>query len=314
MSTAIPAAAPRPSPCAARELPLAGRPLDLAESWRLVPLGRRDPTARIQGGEVHWAGQSPEGPASVRIAVAGDRVQLQGWGPGAHWMLAHAPGLTGLADPAEDFAPDHPLLRRLHKEHRGLRLVRLPLVFEPLVRVVLQQLVTFAEAARSWAGIVHELGQPAPGPLRLRVPPTAAVLARTPYYRLVPLGVLRRFAETVQRIARRASRIEQAAATRSGPELAALLHHIPGVGPWTTGMVRSFYRADPDAVPLGDLHLPHTVSWALLGKARSNDDELVQILEPYRPHRGRVLRLIHAGGISAPRRGPRRAPKPLPRG
>lgn len=301
------------APTATCVLPRAGRALDLAESWRLVPLGRRDPTARIRGGEVHWAGHSPEGPAAVRITVPGDQVVLQGWGPGARWMLQHAPGLTGLADPAEVFAPDHPLLRRLHREHRGLRLVRLPLVFEPLVRVVLQQLVTFAEAARSWAGIVNELGQPAPGPLGLRVPPTARQLAHTPYYRLVPLGVLRRFAETVHRLARRASRIEQAAAARSGPELAELLHHVPGVGPWTTGMVRSVYRADPDAVPLGDHHLPHTVSWALLGKPRSTDAELVQLLEPFRPHRGRAVRLIHAARIAAPRRGPRMAPKPLPR-
>jgi hypothetical protein len=32
---------------------------------------------------------------------------------------------------------------------------------------------------------------------------------------------------------------------------------------------------------------------------------MLELLEPYRGHRGRVLRLLLAGGIAAPRRGPR---------
>jgi hypothetical protein len=32
---------------------------------------------------------------------------------------------------------------------------------------------------------------------------------------------------------------------------------------------------------------------------------MLELLEPYRGHRGRVIRLLEAGGITAPRFGPR---------
>ena len=62
---------------------------------------------------------------------------------------------------------------------------------------------------------------------------------------------------------------------------------------------------DADAVSVGDYHLPHTVSWALAGEARGSDERMLELLEPYRGHRGRVIRLLEAAGIAAPRRGPR---------
>jgi hypothetical protein len=34
---------------------------------------------------------------------------------------------------------------------------------------------------------------------------------------------------------------------------------------------------------------------------------MLELLEPYRGHRGRVLRLLMAGGVGPPRRGPRLA-------
>jgi 3-methyladenine DNA glycosylase/8-oxoguanine DNA glycosylase len=63
---------------------------------------------------------------------------------------------------------------------------------------------------------------------------------------------------------------------------------------------------DPDAVSVGDYHLPHLVAWALAGKPRGDDALMLELLEPFRGNRGRVLRLLELGGHHAPRFGPRR--------
>jgi 3-methyladenine DNA glycosylase/8-oxoguanine DNA glycosylase len=62
---------------------------------------------------------------------------------------------------------------------------------------------------------------------------------------------------------------------------------------------------DRDAVSVGDYHLPHQVAWALAGEARGTDARMLELLEPYRGHRARALRLLALAGIQAPRFGPR---------
>jgi 3-methyladenine DNA glycosylase/8-oxoguanine DNA glycosylase len=62
---------------------------------------------------------------------------------------------------------------------------------------------------------------------------------------------------------------------------------------------------DPDAVSEGDFHLPNLVAWNLAGEPRGTDERMLQLLEPYRGQRGRVQRLLEAGGTGAPRFGPR---------
>ena len=69
--------------------------------------------------------------------------------------------------------------------------------------------------------------------------------------------------------------------------------------------------ADDDAVPVGDLHVPNAVAWNLAGEPRGDDDRMLELLEPYRPQRGRVLRLILLAGRRAPARGPRRRILPM---
>jgi hypothetical protein len=53
---------------------------------------------------------------------------------------------------------------------------------------------------------------------------------------------------------------------------------------------------DGDAVFVGDLHLPHLVTSALAGERRGSDERMLELLEPYRGHRARVVRLLLAGG------------------
>src|SRR5437588_1372904 len=155
--------------------------------------------------------------------------------------------------------------------------------------------------------MVMALGTPAPGAFPMTVPPAAEVLARTPYWTFHRFGIERRRAEVIIRAARSATRLEETV----GMDLASArrrLEAFPGVGPWTAAKVALVALGDPDAVQLGDYHLPHIVAYALEGKPRSTDERMLELLEPYRGHRARVIRLITTAGIAAPRFGPR---KPL---
>ena len=72
--------------------------------------------------------------------------------------------------------------------------------------------------------------------------------------------------------------------------------------------MRSRALGDADAVSFGDYHVAKDVGWALTGEA-IDDDALAELLEPYRPHRYRVQRLLELTGIQRPRRGPRMTPR-----
>ena len=66
---------------------------------------------------------------------------------------------------------------------------------------------------------------------------------------------------------------------------------------------------DPDAVSVGDFHLPNVVAFALAGEPRADDARMLELLEPWRGHRARVIRLLEASGIQAPKYGPRLSPQ-----
>ena len=84
---------------------------------------------------------------------------------------------------------------------------------------------------------------------------------------------------------------------------------LPGLGPWTAAEVAVRALGDRDALSVGDYHVPNLVSWALAGEPRGTDARMLELLEPYRPHRARVVRLLEAAGIRSPRYGPRMAPR-----
>jgi 3-methyladenine DNA glycosylase/8-oxoguanine DNA glycosylase len=100
---------------------------------------------------------------------------------------------------------------------------------------------------------------------------------------------------------RRAGAIRNAApylarldAAGSRADLLAILQRLPGVGPWTIGNVMGYAGGDPDAVPVGDLHLPRNVGEAFEG-IPADDARMLELLEPYRGLRFRVLLWIMAG-------------------
>ena len=160
---------------------------------------------------------------------------------------------------------------------------------------------------RRGARLVNELGENAPGPLDIRLPPSAETLKATADYELIALGIRPQQARTLIRVAKHERRIE-AAADDGTDELAALLEAIPGIGPWSIAYVLGSALGYPDAVLVGDYGLPHTVAFVLAGEERASDERMLELLEPFQGHRFRVIRLLWVNGVSAPRRGPRYDP------
>jgi endonuclease III len=277
------------------------RPLDLALT--IGPIGQ-GASLRLHGSEAWRATLTPEGPATVHVVHVDGAVEVEAWGPGAAWAAAAAGALCGEEDDDAGFRPAHPLLADLHRRHPGLRLPKTRAVFEALVPTVLAQKVVGIEAHRSYRALVSALGEPAPGPAGLTIPPSAKMLAATPYWTFHRFGIERRRAEVIMRAARSASRLEETIAM----DLVSAHHRLeafPGVGPWTAARVASVALGDADAVQVGDYHLPHAVGYALEGTPRSTDERMLELLEPYRGHRARVIRLIGVAGITAPRFGPK---------
>ena len=70
---------------------------------------------------------------------------------------------------------------------------------------------------------------------------------------------------------------------------------------------------DPDAVTVGDFHFPNVVAWALANEPRATDARMLELLEPYRGQRGRVLSAIVSTARGAPAFGPRKRIVPIAR-
>lgn len=293
-------------------------PLDLALTLRLHARGRGDPTMRLATHQAERAGRNGDGAYAIRIWRSGDEIRAEAWGPGAEAAIVGLPGLLGEDDDPAGFQPDrHPLVARLARDIRGLRVGRSGAVLEALVPAVLEQKVTGSEASRAYRGLIARFGEAAPGPLGLRLPPAPATLAALPYYEFHPLGVEQRRAEVIRRAARDARALEGLVAATASCDPSAFLaasrrlQAHPGIGPWTAAEVAIRALGDPDAVSVGDFHLPNLVAWALAGEARADDPRMLSLLAPWAGHRARVIRLLESSGIGAPRYGPRLSPRSI---
>ena len=111
-------------------------------------------------------------------------------------------------------------------------------------------------------------------------------------------------------LARRAATID-ALVTLPPADVRRRLMTLPGVGPWTASIATRVALGDPDAVLIGDLHLPSTVAWALAREERADDDRMLELLAPYAGNRARVQQLIKSTRIRAPRRASRYKPLPI---
>lgn len=290
-------------------------PLDLVQTLGPLQHGARDPTIQITARDAWRTSRTPEGPATLHLAfVAPDRVRAQAWGPGADWMLARAAALLGLEDVSERPSSDHPLVAQLARHTRGLRLARTHRIVELLVPIVLEQLVSGAEAKRAFAGLLRRFGVRAPGPRDdLLLPVAAEDLASLTSMVGTPLGILAKQGATLRRIGEYATKLE-AAATMSFADADRRLRALPGIGPWTAGMAMLYGMGHPDAIPLGDYGIPSVVAWNFAGERDADDARMLELLAPWTGQRGRLIRWIGAAGAMPERRGPRMPMRPLPRG
>jgi 3-methyladenine DNA glycosylase/8-oxoguanine DNA glycosylase len=302
-------------------------PLDLRRTLGIHGRGPGDPSVRFEVSGSTWrATRTPDGPVTMLIELRpgdggrGDGpgvIRARAWGPGSGWALGRLEGLIGLDDDPAALVPRHEAVADAVRRVRGMRIGHSGAVLEALVPAILEQKVTGAEAGRTYRGLLARYGEEAPGGFGLRLHPEPAVLAGLPYHAFHPLGLERRRAELIRAVAREASRLERLGAAAEGPgadpaaraAAYAALQAFPGIGPWTAAEVGMRAFGDADAVSVGDFHLPNMVAWALAGEPRGTDERMLELLEPYRGQRGRVLRLLELSGAQAPRRGPRMAPR-----
>lgn len=284
-------------------------PLDLIATIGFLPRGPWDPTTLLDGQTLWWVQRTPLGVATLALRQAADEVLATAWGAGAEAALAGVPELCGTGDSLEGFDPSpHPIIAELHRRMPGLRLTRTNQVFDALAGSVLEQKVTSLAAYRAWHRLVVRFGAAAPGPTPrpMFAAPAPGDWAHIPSWEWHEAGVEPPQSQALVGASTRGERIERAVLTE-GTDADRVLQSLPGIGVWTSAETRVRALGDPDAVSLGDYHLPHEVGYALTG-ARTDDAGMLELLAPWPGHRQRVLRLLAAGGAREPRRGSRLAP------
>ena len=279
--------------------------IDLVGTIAPLVRGHGDPTCEIRGAEVLRATRTPDGSATVWLRPAGDAIEAEAWGPGAERALEDAADWVGAHDDWSTFELHHDVARRLRRDHPWLRLTRSGAVTATLIPAICEQRVTGAEARRAYRTITREVAEVAPGPGGLLLPPDPARVAALPPIAFQRAGMDMRRARVLRDVCVRASRID-ALVDRPLDEARAALRSLSGVGAWTTAEVARLALGDPDAVSVGDFHLPNLVAWMLAGEPRATDERMLELLAPYTGHRARVQRLLEASGVVAPRYGPRR--------
>jgi hypothetical protein len=312
-------------------------PLDWSRTLAVHRRGRGDPAYRVDAYGAAWrTSLTPDGPATMRVhAVPGGEaargvpgggagqgvpgggagqgvpgggagqgvpgggaghevlnreagrltVCASAWGPGAAWLLGTLPALLGTGDDPSGFEPVHPLLQEMSRRHHALRIGRSDRVFEALVPAVLEQKVVGAEAKRAWRLLLLRFGDPAPGPAPpgMRVCPPPRTWVRIPSWEWHRAGV-------------------------TPAEADRRLQTLSGIGPWTSAEIRQRAIGDPDALSVGDYHLPSIVGWALI-RQKVDDAGMCELLAPYAGHRYRAAWLLELSGQGPPRHGPRNAPR-----
>jgi 3-methyladenine DNA glycosylase/8-oxoguanine DNA glycosylase len=289
--------------------------------------GSRDPTFRLDDAGAVWrTSLTPDGPGTIRVwqrrrkdpvpgdpdtprdaAPQGTHIRAHAWGPGASWLLDALPAMLGLHDDASGFDPGaHPVLREVASRHPGLRLGRSGRLLEALIPAILEQKVVGHEAQRAWRTLLARFGTPPPGPAPagMRVFPEPRTWRRVPSWEWHRAGVEGVRARTIFEAASVADSLERLL-TQTHAEADAGLRTIPGIGPWTSAETRQRATGDPDAVSVGDYHLPTVVGFALAGRHATDDAGMLELLAPYAGQRHRVTRLVELSGLSPPRRGPR---------
>lgn len=209
-------------------------------------------------------------------------------------------------------------LAQIRRRHPGLRLPATGGLFDQLVLATLEQKVTHDQARYSWRNLVkrhgeHTVSTPGvPAPEWMRLPLTPVQLRAIPSWAWHQLWVQPALSTTVLRVAERASAVHRLSATtpvetQAVALLAEQLQAIPGIGAWTAAEALQRSHGAADLPPVGDYHVAHFVGEALTG-TRTDDAGMLSLLEPFQPHRQRIVRLLGLSGFQLQRYGPRLAP------
>lgn len=292
-----------------RELTL-GSDVNVMLTLSLLRRGAYDPTTRRDGSILWRTSRMTTGAVTYRLRQPDRRVVLaDAWGPGAAEMLDGLESLVGDDDDPTGFEPEHPVVLDSHRRHPGLRVPRTGRVLEALIGAVIEQRVVGIDAFAAWRRLHLRFGDPAPGPAPdgMRVFPTAETWASVPSWDWHLAGVDPQRARTAQACARLGRQVDDLVVTHDRDHAAVYrgLRSIPGVGRWTAAEVGIRALGDADAVSFGDFHVAKDIGQALAGRP-FDDAELERVLEPWRPHRQRVVRLVALSPLAPQvRRGPR---------
>ena len=292
-------------------------PIDLGLVLGQLGRGAGDPTLQWDRAGRHgpagvWRTlRTPQGAATLHLAQsASGAVHARAWGPGAEWTIEGVPEQLGAGDDASGLdLSAAPALAEAYRRLPGLRLARVALVVEMLLAAILEQKVTVKEAHASWRWLLRRHGDipPGPAPEGMRVLPSARRVLDVTDWQWHRCGLDGARRRALRAVASVASRLEPEVAGDS-PALQKRLCSVPGIGVWTAAEVVQRALGCPDTVSVGDYHLKNIVGWSLAGRRESDDDQMLELLEPWRGQRQRVVRLLLAGSSRRPRRGPRFAP------
>jgi len=261
-------------------------------------LGPYDPTAESARDLFRKAFFYRGEPAAVEFLRDREGLLVTAYAPEAEALLEET--LAGLSqdDRYRSFPAEDSGIWRLHRSQPGLRLLRMPWLYDMTCSAILQQRIRTVDAMRDWRHITQRWG--ANAPLGLHAFPAPERLVRVAQFELQALGIDAQRSHTLLRFAQE-QRFVPLKTTMSFAELRRNLLRTPGIGPWTTESVLGYGAGDADAAIPGDLHLPHLLCYALAGENPGTDGRMMELLEPFRGHRFRIIRLIYASGLAVPR-------------
>ncbi|MHA6533101.1 DNA-3-methyladenine glycosylase family protein [Paenibacillus sp. BAC0078] len=212
-------------------------------------------------------------------------------GPAAQEWLARY--IMEWFDLERDLAPFYrvaeadPLLQPLAVQHRGLRIVGIPDLFEALCWAILGQQVNLAFAYRLKHQLTAAFGKSLEWEGQTYYEfPAPEVFAEVELEELCALQLTRSKARTVLEVA---ALIASGGLSREdllampSPEAAEQrLLQIRGVGPWTSQYVRMRCLNDTTAYPVGDVGLQNAVKFLAGMDRKPTPAELLQLSEPWR--------------------------------
>lgn len=288
---------------------------DLNSTVGAISRGPSDPCAVFHHGAWWFAFHTADGPTTLRMQQSTQGVQVTAFGPGADAALALAPSMAGADDDWSEFdsasfqalLPEHVQLAR--RRHPGLRLPRSRRIVDTLIPAILEQKVTGKEAFSGYRRLIFKYGSIPPGadstgfPAGLRLAPLPEQWSSIPSWEWHRAGVGPQRSDTIMRALKRAPGLARLGELNA-VDAAKGLMSISGIGPWTAAEVTQSSHGDPDSVSVGDYHLAGFVGIALTGNP-VDDSTMMELLEPWRGHRQRVVRMLYLSGIVKERRGPR---------